>query len=65
MILSLADLSHNAGITKANLLEDWMLLGFYVGLEHSQLEPSHDTELDAVDDFMMKRNSPGLSPPRF
>ena len=58
-MIKLADLSQNAGL-KTSLLADWMMLGFYAGLEHSQLEPSHFSKLDAVDDFMMKRNTPGL-----
>ena len=37
-----------------------MLFGFYAGTEHSQMEPAHDLELDALDDFMMKRNTPGF-----
>ena len=60
-MIKLADLSQNAGlIMKTSLLADWMMLGFYAGLEHSRLEPSHYSKLDAVDDFMMKRNTLGL-----
>ena len=43
-----------SGLTKTNLLADWMTLGFYYGQKQSQLEPYDSSdELDAIYDFMM------------
>ena len=54
-MIKLSELSQNAGLTRSNLLADWMMLGFYAGLEHAKMDPSHySKELEPVHDFMLR-----------